>query len=271
MSQPVPTVVVKFGGSAFSASALKPFGERLRRLHDQGCRIVVVHGGGKEITGLLERLGKTSVFVDGLRVTDAETLDATEMVLSGRVNKAIVRGLAAAGVPSAGIAGTDAATLVARPLRSPVGTGPAVVQHVDYGLVGEVAAVDPALLRTLLDAGYTPVLSPLATTEDDGILNVNADTVAAKVAGALHADAFLLLTDVEGVLVPDGDAKRLASHLTTLQVERLKTTAVITGGMIPKVDACIDALQAGAKSARILSLANFLALDEPPGTTITEA
>lgn len=265
------TLVIKFGGSAFAPEVLGPFAARVHAFHQAGDRVVIVHGGGKEITSLLERIGKRSLFIDGLRVTDEETLDAVEMVLSGRVNKALVRGLLAAGVRSVGIAGTDGALLVAQRLVVEKETTTGQKVRVDYGHVGEVSEVHPELLETLLAARYVPVVSPLALTVQGELLNVNADSAAARVAGALHADAFLLLTDVAGVLVPGPAGTEVATELSADRVRTLKRGGVITGGMIPKVDACLDALAAGSRSARIASLADFLGSDRPTGTRIEGA
>lgn len=268
MAETGRTIVVKFGGSAFAPDVLKPFAQRIHALWKSGERVVIVHGGGKEITGLLERLGKRSVFIDGLRVTDDETLEATEMVLSGRVNKALVRGLLSEGVRAAGIAGTDGALLVASPLVAEREDAQGRRFRIDYGHVGDVAEVHAELLETLLSARYVPVVSPLALTAQGGLLNVNADTAAAWIAGALHAEHFLLLTDVPGVKLKDGS---VATELSAARVRDLRRDGTISGGMTPKVDACLAALSRGAKSARIASLADFLAAETPTGTRLTEA
>lgn len=271
MPDPGRTVVLKFGGSAFAPEVLKPFADRVRAFRANGDRVVVVHGGGKEITSLLDRLGKKSVFVEGLRVTDEETLEATEMVLSGRVNKAIVRGLLAQGVRSVGIAGTDGAVLVASPVVAERTDAQGRTFRIDYGFVGDVQEVHVELLETLLQSNYVPVVSPLALTSQGGLLNVNADAAAAQVAGALRAEVFLLLTDVAGVLVATDGAKKVAADLTAAQVQAHKADGTITGGMVPKVDACLEALKRGAKTARIASLHDFLTSPGPTGTVIHEA
>lgn len=270
MSEATKTVVLKFGGSAFDPAALKPFAERVRALHQSGARVVIVHGGGKEITHLLERLGKKSVFIDGLRVTDEETLEAVEMALSGKVNKAMVRALLAVGVRAVGIAGTDGATLVASPIVAEREDAQGRKFRLDYGLVGDVREVHPHLLETLLRADYVPVLSPLGVSSSLSTLNLNADTAAAWIAGTLQADTFLLLTDVPGVLVTENGTRTLAASLTATQVAQLKANGTITGGMIPKVDACLAALAHGAKSSRIASLDDFLTAPTPTGTSIVE-
>lgn len=268
MTDPKRTLVIKFGGSAFAPEVLRPFAERVRTFQNSGDRIVVVHGGGKEITAHLERLGLESMFIDGLRVTDDAALEVTEMVLSGRVNKQLVRGFLAAGIRGVGIAGTDAALLMATALVAERVDAQGRKFRINYGHVGEVTEVHPALLETLLNAQYVPVVSPLALTAQGQLLNVNADTAAARIAGALKADAFLLLTDVSGVLVPGRDGSEPVAELSAAEVAHLKETGVITGGMIPKVDACLTALAHGARSVRIASLTDFLYAAAPTGTRI---
>jgi acetylglutamate kinase len=262
------TLVLKFGGSAFAPDILRPFAARVHAFRAAGDRVVIVHGGGKEITSLLERLGKKSVFIDGLRVTDDETLEATEMVLSGRINKALVRGLLAGGVRSVGLAGTDAALLMATPLAAEREDAQGRKFRIDYGHVGDVTEVHADVLETLLQAHYVPVVSPLALTAGGAVLNVNADTAAARIAGALRAEVFLLLTDVPGVLVPGPGGPRVAAELTRAEVDAHKMDGTIRGGMIPKVDACLDALSRGAKTARIASLQDFLNAPAPTGTVL---
>lgn len=259
-----PLLLVKFGGSAFQPAALAPFAKRVHALLAAGNRVVVVHGGGKEITKLLDRLQKTSEFRNGLRVTDEDTLEATEQVLSGTVNKAIVRGLAANGIAAVGVAGTDAGLLQAQVLETTTTDAQGRTQVETYGHVGEVVASDPSLVNALLDAGYVPIVSPIASGGPAGRLNVNADTAAAFLAGTLHAHEFLLLTDVKGVMA-DGTVQ---PRLTRSAIERLRKTGVITGGMIPKVEACLAALGKGSKSARILHMDDFLAGASGAGTQV---
>lgn len=267
---PTKTIVLKFGGSTFHPDALRPFAERVRAYASKGDRVVVVHGGGKEISAMLDALGIQSVFIDGLRVTDEATLKIVEMVLCGHVNKAIVRALIASGVPAAGISGEDGAILLARRLHveKPDASGRRVV--VDYGHVGEVERVNREPLDALLGAGLVPVVAPLGITAQGRALNLNADTAAAAIAGALQADLFALLTDVPGVLVRDKGAERVAPLLTAADVERLKNDRVVTGGMIPKVDCCLAAVRAGARSSLIASMEAFNAGADLGGTRIVE-
>lgn len=265
------TIVLKFGGSAFSPESLKPFAQRVHAFAAAGAKVVVVHGGGKDISAVLERLGKKSVFIDGLRVTDDETLDVAEMVLSGRVNKTLVRSLLAEGVHAVGLSGVDDAMLLARPLVAESTDSQGRTFRVEYGHVGEVESARTGLLETLLRQDYVPVISPLGINSQGQPLNLNADTAAAALAGALRADTFLLLTDVPGVLVEGKGTPQVAPQLTRSQVDELTRAGVITGGMRPKVACCLTALALGAKSARIASLEDFVNSPAPTGTQIVEA
>jgi acetylglutamate kinase len=270
VGEPGKTIVLKFGGSAFQPEALRPFAERVRAYVASHHRVVIVHGGGKEISALLDALDIKSVFIDGLRVTDDRTLKVVEMVLCGNVNKAIVRALLAAGVPAMGISGQDAAILLAKPLHveKTGATGQPVV--IEYGHVGEVEAVNRDPLESLLGSRIVPVLAPLGLSTQGHALNLNADTAAAAIAGALHADLFALLTDVPGVLVSENGTKKVAPLLTAADVARLKNDGTVTGGMIPKVDCCVAALRAGARSSLIASMEAFNNGADFGGTRIVE-
>ena len=255
-----PTIVVKYGGHAMDRPDLRDaFADGLARLAAQGMRLVIVHGGGPQINSLLSRLRIESRFEQGLRVTDEATMEAVEMVLCGQVNKAVVSQFARRGVRAAGISGRDAGLLQAEQI-SPA-----------FGLVGEVRQVDPAVLEALLAGGFLPVVAPVASGPQGESLNVNADTAAGAVAGALGADCFVLVSDVPGVL--DGDG-RLLPRLTRGDISSLKASGVIYGGMIPKVDSCLHALDAGCPRALILdgrapgSLERYLLNGEPLGTEV---
>ncbi|MDR3361381.1 MAG: acetylglutamate kinase [Desulfovibrio sp.] len=254
------TVVIKYGGHAMDKTDLgQCFAEDLAFFAAQGMRLVVVHGGGPQITSLLTRLRIESRFVDGLRVTDAATMEAVEMALAGQVNKALVGAFARKNVRAAGICGRDGGLLTAR-RKNPA-----------LGLVGEVTSVDTSLLDCLLDARFVPVVAPVVSGPDNGALNVNADTAAGAVAGALRADFFVLISDVPGVLDANG---ALIPSLDRAGVARLRGEGVISGGMIPKVEACLNALDAGCARALILdgrapsSLKRYLLDSEPLGTAI---
>ncbi len=225
-------VVVKLGGSAMPhREAVLQDIACLRRL---GVNLVLVHGGGAAITEWLNRIGKQAVFINGLRVTDPETMEIAQMVLVGKVNQELVALLNHAGVKALGLSGIDGALLRARRKQSVP----------DIGLVGEVQEVDAALLRALCAQGYVPVIAPIGLGPGGEALNINADTVAGDVARALRADVVLFLTDVEGVRGADG---RVLARLTPRQVAQLRADGVITGGMIPKVDACLHALHGAAR------------------------
>lgn len=254
------TVVIKYGGHAMDKPDLSSaFATDLAQLSEQGMGFVVVHGGGPQISALLKRLNIESHFVDGLRVTDAATMEAAEMVLCGQVNKAVVNEFARQGVRAAGISGRDGGLLRAR------------VKNPALGLVGTVEAVDPALPRCLLDGGFVPVVAPVASGPDGEALNINADTAAGALAGAIGAEYFVLISDVPGVLDADG---RLIPSLNRKEIQKLRETGVITGGMIPKVEACLNALDAGCQRALILdgrspsSLRRYLLDDAPLGTVV---
>ncbi len=236
------TVVVKFGGSVLDTPSLGTLPQDLVLLQQAGIRPVLVHGGGPEITRLLERLGKTTRFVNGLRVTDEETMEVVEMVLAGRVNKHLVTLIHQAGGRAVGLSGKDAALLRARK-HAP---------GVDLGLVGEVAQVDATVLQVLLDAGYLPVVASVGFGPDGVSYNLNADSAAAALAVALRADKLIVLTDVEGIYRETGQGRELLSELTPEAARILITEGVVSRGMIPKVEACLAALEGGVRSAHIV-------------------
>ncbi len=254
------TVVIKYGGHAMDKPELcTAFATDLAQLSAQDMGFVVVHGGGPQISALLTRLNIESRFENGLRVTDEATMAAVEMVLCGQVNKAVVASFAAHGARAAGISGRDGNLLRA------------VVKNPALGLVGEVEAVDPALILCLLEGDFVPVVAPVANGPDGQALNINADTAAGALAGALAADYFILISDVPGVLDAEG---RLITSLTRAEIEKLRAEGVITGGMIPKVESCLHALDAGCQRALILdgrspsSLRRYLLDDAPLGTVV---
>ena len=237
------TVVVKFGGHAMDKEELcAAFAGDVARLQQDGEKMVVVHGGGPQIGALLQRLHIESRFEKGLRVTDAATMEAVEMVLCGQVNKDVVARLAAAGCRAAGVSGRDGGLLRAR------------IKDAALGLVGDVTEVDASLLACLLDGGFVPVVAPVASGPQGQALNVNADTAAGAVAGALH--------------------KQLLPRLNRAEVQRLIESDVINGGMIPKVQSCLYALDRGCGRSLILdgrqpsSLLRFLRDGEELGTVI---
>ncbi|HET7264141.1 MAG TPA: acetylglutamate kinase [bacterium] len=236
------TVVVKFGGSVLDVAGRSTIAEDLVLLKGAGINAVLVHGGGPEITRMLERLGKPSKFVHGLRVTDAETMEVVEMVLAGRANKSLVSVITQAGGRAVGLSGKDGRMLLARKYES----------NVDLGQVGEVAAVDPALVRTVSADGYIPVIASIGIGQDGTSYNLNADTAAGALAVAVGASKFILLTDVDGVY-RDHEAKTLLSELRTADAESMIRDGTISRGMIPKVSACLDAIRGGVPSAHIIN------------------
>ena len=244
-------VVVKIGGAAIDETALLARCARaVADLIAEGHHVVLVHGGGKALTRTLQQLGKQSEFVDGLRVTDAETRDVAVMVLAGRVNKTVVAAMATAGVPAIGMSGGDGLSFRA---RKKDGTA------VDLGYVGEIAGTDAHWFEAIWNAGGVPVLSSVALGADGEYYNVNADQMAAACAIAMKANALIFLTDVPGVRGADGGVIR---WLETRQIGDLVKSETVNGGMLPKLEACKHALSHGVGRVRILPAANVDALPE---------
>jgi acetylglutamate kinase len=244
------TVVVKYGGHAMVDPTLKAhIIQDLALMAIVGMRPVVVHGGGPEITALMKKLGLEPQFVAGQRVTDAQTLDVAEMVLAGKINSEVTLALNRAGVRACGLTGKDVGLILAEKLfHQPAEGGP----KVDIGFVGDIVRIDATIIRILQDNGIVPVVSPIGVDQEGQTYNINADTVASDIAGALQADKFILLTDVRGILRDRHDDSTLIHSLHVAEVEPLIAEGVIHGGMIPKVRACLDALRAGVKKTHIL-------------------
>jgi acetylglutamate kinase len=245
------TFVVKYGGHAMGDPELaRDFAEDVVLLKAVGINPVVVHGGGPQIGAMLKRLGVESRFVDGLRVTDRETADIAEMVLAGSINKEIVAWIGKAGGRAVGISGKDAnlvtAAKVGRDAPDPL---QGIERHVDLGFVGEPVAVDRTIIDQLSASGIIPVVAPIAMGADGETYNINADTMAGAIAGALGAARFFLLTDVAGVLDKD---RALLTDLDPIRIAALKADGTISGGMIPKVETCVAAVEAGVDAAVIL-------------------
>ena len=245
------TFVVKYGGHAMGDPELaRSFAEDVVLLKAVGINPVVVHGGGPQIGSMLKRLGVESRFVDGLRVTDAETAHIAEMVLAGSINKEIVGWIGAAGGRAVGISGKDARLVVAEKVqRSEPDKLQGIERHVDLGFVGEPRSVDRSILDTLSAAGMIPVIAPIAIGDDGHTYNINADTMAGAIAAAVGASRLFLLTDIAGVLDKD---RNLLSDLTPADIGRLRADGTITGGMIPKLETCVTAVEAGVDAAVIL-------------------
>jgi acetylglutamate kinase len=245
------TIVVKYGGHAMGEDHLaSEFGRDIALLKQVGINPVIVHGGGPQINAMLARLQIDSTFVDGLRVTDAAMVEVVEMVLAGTVNKQVAALISRAGALAVGISGKDGGLIRARKLtRTRKDPDSLIEQALELGYVGEPAHIDTRVIHALTGAGLIPVIAPVGTGEDGATYNINADTVAGAIAGALNANRLLMLTDVAGVLDKD---KTLITELSLAQIPGLIADGTISGGMIPKVETCIEAVRQGVKGATIL-------------------
>jgi acetylglutamate kinase len=258
------TVVVKFGGNAMTSPALsRQFAEDVVLMHSVGIRIVVVHGGGPQIGELLGRLGIESEFRDGLRVTDAATLDVARMVLEGKVSSELVSAINVHGPFAIGLSGSDAG-LIRAYARNP-----------ELGFVGDIASVNPHIVERLLAEEFIPVISTIGSDEHGQAYNINADTVATAVAQAMRAEKLIYLTDVDGLLSDVADPGSLITSIDVDSVRTMIATGALSGGMIPKSRACIDAVEAGVHSVHMVNgtiphvLLLELLTDEGVGTMIT--
>ena len=245
------TFVVKYGGHAMGDErAARDFAEDIVLLKAVGINPVVVHGGGPQIGDMLARLGVESTFVDGLRVTDEATAKVAEMVLSGAINKQLVGWLAGAGGKAIGVSGKDGGLVTARKVsRTTRDLESEIEKVVDLGFVGEPATVDTSVIDTAVSAGMIPVIAPIAAGEDGQTYNINADTMAGAIAAALGAARLFLLTDVAGVLDKQG---QLLSDLDPAAIAALREDGTISGGMVPKLETCVNAVEAGCEAAVIL-------------------
>ncbi|MBI5893000.1 MAG: acetylglutamate kinase [Deltaproteobacteria bacterium] len=235
------TIVIKYGGSAMVAENLKQsFARDIILMKYVGLNPVVVHGGGPQIGELLKKLGKESKFVKGIRVTDEETMDVVEMVLVGKVNKEIVGMINHFGGKAVGLSGKDGNLITAKKLK---------IKGTDMGMVGTVKSINPNVIETLDKNKFIPVIAPVGVGEDGRTYNINADIVAGRIAGALKAEKLILLTDVEGVLDKN---KKLISTLSIKQAKALIKKGIAVGGMIPKLECCLDALSNDVSKAHII-------------------
>lgn len=258
------TVVVKYGGSAMEDTAFqKAVMGDVVLLTLVGVKIVLVHGGGPELSAMLKRLGKESSFVEGLRVTDQETVDVAQMVLAGKVNKGLVNLIQNVGGTAIGLSGMDGHLIEARQLDEKL------------GFVGEIIAIHPAPIVDLLEKGYIPVVSTLGCDKEGNVYNINADTAAAHIAAALQAESLINLTDTKGVLADAKDPSSLITRIRLDEIAKLKSSGIITGGMIPKLECCAHAVEQGAKRAFIIdgrvphSILIEMLTDEGIGTMVT--
>ncbi len=235
-------VVVKYGGNAMINEEIKRsvMGD-LVLLRLIGIQVVLVHGGGPEISGLLKRIGKESRFIDGLRVTDAETMDVVQMVLSGKVNKGLVSLLQSLGGKAIGLSGMDGGMIAAKQLDERL------------GFVGEITAVHPQPILDVLGDGYIPVISSIGVGAEGESYNINADTAAARIAAALNAECLISMTDIAGVLRDKDDPASLIPYIGVSEAPQLMRDGVICGGMIPKIECCIEAIRRGVKKVFVLN------------------
>jgi acetylglutamate kinase len=268
-------VVIKYGGHAMLNEELMDTTIRDSILLKYvGMKPIIVHGGGPEITAAMEKFGKKAEFIEGLRITDAETLDITKMVLVGKINTDIVSRINKFGGKGIGLSGKDGKFIIAKKKSSHKVTRGGVEHEVDLGFVGEVERINPEVLEILTDCDYIPVISPIGMTDDGQGFNINSDTVAGDIAATIGAKKLIVLTDVEGVLRDIGDKASLIKRLKPADVEELKRQGVIAGSMIPKVDACVNAVKRGVEKTHIIngsvphSILLELFTDEGIGTMI---
>jgi len=240
------TVVIKFGGNAMVDEQLKSsFAQDIVLLKQVGVNPVIVHGGGPQIGKLLEQIGKESRFIEGMRVTDNETMDVVEMVLGGLVNKQIVSLINSHGGRAVGLTGKDGGLINARKMK----LTSADTDNQDLGQVGEVDTIDPAVVKMLDDDDFIPVIAPIGVGKDGASYNINADLVAGKLASVLGAEKLLLLTNTSGVLDPEG---KLLTGISARETDSLIEQGIIHGGMLPKVNCALDAVKSGVKTSQII-------------------
>ena len=258
-------VVIKYGGNAMINEQLKQqVMEDIVLLWLIGVKVVLVHGGGPEINELMNKLGKKAEFVDGLRVTDKETVDIVQMVLAGKVNKTLVNLLEMKGGKAMGISGMDGRLIESE------------IKDERLGYVGKITKVHITPVLDLLEKGYIPVISTIGCDKQGNAYNINGDTAAAFVAGALGAQRLIMMTDIDGILRDKDDPSTIIPHLTIEEIEQLKGEGIISGGMIPKVDCCIEAIHKGVKNVVIMdgrvphSILMELLTDEGAGTMVSE-
>ena len=256
-------IVIKYGGNAMIDEHLKSLVmEDVVMLTSLGMKVVLVHGGGPEISGMLKKINKESKFVNGLRVTDEETIDIVTQVLAGKINKNLVKQLNLAGGKAIGLSGLDADMIKAAALKP------------ELGYVGNITEINTDVILDALDMGYVPVISTVGFDDDGNVYNINADTAAARIAGALDAEKFISMTDIKGVLKDKNDPTTLMKSINVSEIKQLEKQGIIDGGMIPKVDCCIEAIEKGVKNVVIMdgrvphSILMELLTDEGAGTMV---
>ena len=257
------TVVIKYGGNAMINEELKQqVMEDIALLWLIGVKVVLVHGGGPEISQIMKRLGKEAVFIDGLRVTDKETVDIVQMVLAGKINKTLVNLIQMKGGHAVGLSGIDGGIIEAK------------VKDKRLGYVGEITKIRTQPITDLLEKNYIPVVSTVASDRMGNTYNINGDTAAAYLAGALGAERLIMMTDIAGILMDKDDPSTLIPHITVSEAKKLYDKGIISGGMIPKVDCCIEALEHGVNNVVIMdgriphSILMELLTDEGAGTMV---
>ena len=257
------TIVIKYGGNAMINETLKQqVMEDIALLWLIGVKVVLVHGGGPEISQTMQKFGKEAKFVGGLRVTDKETVDIVQMVLAGKINKTLVNLIQMKGGHAMGLSGIDGGIIEA------------TMKDEALGYVGEITKIRPQPIEALLEKNYIPVISTVASDHQGNTYNINGDTAAARIAGALHAERLIMMTDIAGILMDKDDPSTLIPHITVDEARKLYDTGVISGGMIPKVDCCIDAIEHGVENVVIMdgriphSILMELLTDEGAGTMV---
>ena len=258
-------IVIKYGGNAMINEHLKEqVMEDIALLWLVGVKVVLVHGGGPEISDMMSKLGKEPLFIDGLRVTDKETVDIVQMVLAGKVNKSLVTLLQMKGGHAVGLSGIDGGLIEAK------------VKDERLGYVGKITKIRPQPINDLLEKNYIPVVSTVASDREGNVYNINGDTAAAYIAGALGAERLLMMTDIAGILRDCKDPDSLITEITVDEAKNLQKDGIISGGMIPKVDCCIEAISKGVKNVTIMdgrishSILMELFTDEGAGTMVKE-
>ena len=256
-------VVIKYGGNAMVNEHLKQqVMEDIVLLWLIGVKVVLIHGGGPEISGMMKKVGKEPNFINGLRVTDKETIDIVQMVLAGKVNKDLVNLLQTKGGHAIGLSGLDGGIIEA------------VTKNPELGFVGEITKIRSKPIHDILEKNYIPVISTIASDRQGNTYNINGDTAAAYIAGALGAERLIMMTDIAGILENKDDPSTLIPHITVSEAKKLYDSGVISGGMIPKVDCCIEALEQGVKNVTIMdgriphSILMELLTDEGAGTMV---
>ena len=257
------TVVIKYGGNAMINETLKQqVMEDIALLWLIGVKVVLVHGGGPEISQTMNKFGKEAKFVNGLRVTDKETVDIVQMVLAGKINKTLVNLIQMKGGHAMGLSGIDGGIIEA------------TMKDEALGYVGEITKIRPQPIEALLEKNYIPVISTVASDRQGNTYNINGDTAAARIAGALNAERLIMMTDIAGILMEKDDPSTLIPHITVEEAKKLYDSGVISGGMIPKVDCCIDAIEHGVDNVVIMdgriphSILMELLTDEGAGTMV---